>query len=51
MRIDFQGGLKVISLTSLLGPAMALTQAVDSMVHGRTVSVRPSRNRRVMEAS
>lgn len=30
---------------------MAFTQAEDSIVHGRTVSVRPSRYRRVIDAS
>ena len=34
-----------------LGLHMALTKAVDSMVTGLTVSVLPSRYRRVMEAS
>jgi hypothetical protein len=30
---------------------IALTNADDSIVHGRTVSVRPSRNNRVIDAS
>lgn len=39
------------SLTPILGSSIALTHAADSIVQGRTVSVRPSRNKRVMDAS
>lgn len=34
--------------TVLLGFSMALTKSQEAMVQGRTVSVLPSRNRRVM---
>lgn len=47
-----EGRLKVTRLlTSTVSSCMALTHWLDSIVHGRTVSVRPSRNRRVMLAS
>uniref|UniRef100_A0A6B0UQ56 Secreted protein n=1 Tax=Ixodes ricinus TaxID=34613 RepID=A0A6B0UQ56_IXORI len=39
------------SCTVALGSCMANTHALDSHVTGRTVSVRPSRNSRVIEAS
>ena len=39
------------SLTLQLGSHMALTKATDSTVQDRTVSVLPSLNRRVMDAS
>lgn len=38
-------------LTVDLSSSIDFTQAADSMVHGRTVSVRPSRNKRVIDAS
>lgn len=37
--------------TVSLSSTIALTQSDDSIVHGRTVSVRPSRNSLVIEAS
>ncbi len=40
-----------IALTLVLSSPIAFTNAVDSQVHERTVSVRPSRNMRVMDDS
>jgi len=39
------------SLTGAVFPTIARTHATDSVVQGRTVSVLPSRNNRVMDAS
>jgi len=39
------------SLTVAVFPTIARTHATDSAVQGRTVSVLPSRNNRVMDAS
>jgi len=46
-----EGGTRCVGLTLWDPVIMARTKAVDSLVQERTVSVRPSRNILVMEAS
>lgn len=49
--MSLMGGGRALRLTVWVGSIMASTKLQDSVVQERTVSVLPSRNSRVMEAS